>query len=144
MHDLEACLARGFVGRQDEQILRLAVLQEVDVPDLFIVFVLHIVTQELKYMLPVVVPDDAVRLTIADDQALLLEFVAVSEAYESLLREAEVVDTSEVVFQLEGQMFTDILLLIEVIHVDVIDSRVLLLDHVGHIFDILQIRQGGR
>jgi len=58
--DLHDCLLSGFIGDKDEQILRLAVFEEIDESNLLILHIFNFLSQKLKNMLPVVVAHNAV------------------------------------------------------------------------------------
>ena len=110
-------LHHGLLGLsitdQQEQVLRLAVLHEVNEFYLVVVTIGHLLAKQFKHMFAMVVPHHTILVSIADHQSFLLELVPISEADESALREAEEVDAIKIVLQLESQMLSLVLLLID-------------------------------
>ena len=64
MHDLQACFLSNLVRSQDQEVLRLAVLQEVDESYLLIFTISHLTPQQFEDVLTVVVANHTVLVLV--------------------------------------------------------------------------------
>ena len=144
LHDLQDGVVLRLLGRENQQILRLAVLQEVDESYFFVFRVANVMPQQLEDMLTMVVSNEAVAMLVSDYQSLFLELVSVTEADEAPLGKAEVVDAGEVVLELEGQVFFLVELVVVGVQVFVVEHGVVLLHQVLEGAGLLRRRQRRR
>ena len=104
MHDFKTCLLLHFIRGQYQQVLWLAVLQEIDEPNLFVLAIGDLASEQFKHVLAVIIADNAVLVLVSDYKSLLFKLKSVSESNKPALRETKVFDIHYIVCQLKSQM----------------------------------------
>jgi len=130
---LQTRLFRLLICRQNQQVLRLAILQEVNKSDFFVFWVFNSVSEQLEDMLAMVVANNTVRFRARHDQALLFKLISIAEADEAPLGEPEESQVTKLELQLESQVFLLINITIEVI----LGCRTLRLDQIFELISVL-------
>ena len=110
-----------------------------------VVAVGHLLPKQFKYVLAMIVPHHTVLVSIAYHQSLLLKLVAISESDKSALRETEKVDAVKIVFQLESQVFSLVLLFVDFVQVLILlgrDGTIRCLNKIGELSGLLLVTDG--
>ena len=128
---MHGCLPCQSICCQHQQVLRLAILKEIDEANLLVVYIFNLTPHQLKDMLTMVIPHETILVFISQNEPLFLKLIPIPEADKTTLRESHRLDLAKVMLQLECEMLTLELILFFREHLFVFSCSQLRLDQIA-------------